>query len=242
MSLFKKKNISAAHPFCSAVVVAAGNSTRMNGINKQTLLVDGVPVLIMTLKALEECDAVDEIVIAAREQDIPDFYSLVKEYEITKVKTITVGGDTRQQSVKNAVEKVSGESEYLIIHDGARPFVSEEIILNTLSAAEQFGSAAAGVPSKDTVKVVNERGEIVSTPERSTLRLVQTPQIFKKELYLKALNSVENADKFTDDCKLIEAYGGTVVITEGSYDNIKITTPEDIILAQAIIEKRKEND
>ena len=242
MSLFKKKNISAAHPFCSAVVVAAGNSTRMNGINKQTLLVDGVPVLIMTLKALEECDAVDEIVIAAREQDIPDFYSLVKEYEITKVKTITVGGDTRQQSVKNAVEKASVESEYLIIHDGARPFVSEEIILNTLSAAEQFGSAAAGVPSKDTVKVVNERGEIVSTPERSTLRLVQTPQIFKKELYIKALNSVEGAEQFTDDCKLIEAYGGTVVITEGSYDNIKITTPEDIILAQAIIEKRKEND
>lgn len=242
MSLFKKKNISAAHPFCSAVVVAAGNSTRMNGINKQTLLVDGVPVLIMTLKALEGCGAVNEIVIAAREQDIPDFYSLVKEYEITKVKTITVGGDTRQKSVKNAVEKVSGESEYLIIHDGARPFVSEEIILNTLSAAEQFGSAAAGVPSKDTVKVVNERGEIVSTPERSTLRLVQTPQIFKKELYIKALNSVEGAEQFTDDCKLIEAYGGTVVITEGSYDNIKITTPEDIILAQAIIEKRKEND
>lgn len=241
MSLFKKKNISAAHPFCSAVVVAAGNSTRMNGINKQTLLVDGVPVLIMTLKALERCDAVDEIVIAAREQDIPDFYSLIKEYEITKVKTITVGGDTRQKSVKNAVEKVSCESEYLIIHDGARPFVTEDIILNTLSAAEQFGSAAAGVPSKDTVKVVNDRGEIISTPDRSTLRLVQTPQIFKKELYLKALNCVRGAEQFTDDCKLIEAYGGTVVITEGSYDNIKITTPEDIILAQAIIEKRKEN-
>ena len=240
MSILNNGNTVA--PFVSAVVVAAGNSTRMNGVNKQLLLIDGVPVLVRTLKALSDNSKVGEIVVAAREEDIPVIYQAVQEYEIPKVTHIVRGGATRQQSVLNAVNAVSESCEYLLIHDGARPLVTADIIDGTLEAAFEYGAAATGVKVKDTIKKVGPDGFIIGTPDREKLWAVHTPQIFKKSLYIDALRTVADASDFTDDCKLIEEYGEKVQMVEGSYENIKITTPGDVILAEAILRTRNEYD
>lgn len=246
MRLFhmKKENteLSAmpAHPFVTAVIVAAGNSTRMGGVNKQKLRIDGVPVLIRTLRTFSESPWVDEIVVAAREQDIPELFSLVKSYEIPKVTDIVKGGATRQESVFAAIRCCSPVSEFFAIHDGARPLVTQEIIETTVQKAFQENAAATGVRVKDTIKVVAENGEIVETPDRSVLWAVHTPQVFSRPLYLNAAATVPNSSAFTDDCKLMEAAGIPVFMVEGSYENIKITTPEDIALAEGILAGRKE--
>ena len=241
MSIFKKENNSPAaadRPFVTAVIVAAGNSTRMGGVNKQFLLIDGVPVLIRSLLAFAECDFINEIVISAREEDIPKMYSMIREYRVLKVKEIVKGGETRQQSVFNAIRVSSPFSEYFAIHDGARPLVSEKEIADTVLTAFETKAAATAVKVKDTVKIADENGVIISTPDRSKLWAVQTPQVFERRLYLSAIDAVKDSENFTDDCKLIEEYGAQVRLVEGSYDNIKITTPGDITLAEAIIRRR----
>ena len=241
MSIFKKENNSPAaadRPFVTAVIVAAGNSTRMGGVNKQFLLIDGVPVLIRSLLAFAECDFINEIVISAREEDIPKMYSMIREYRVLKVKEIVKGGETRQQSVFNAIRVSSPFSEYFAIHDGARPLVSEKEIADTVLTAFETKAAATAVKVKDTVKIADENGVIISTPDRSKLWAVQTPQVFERRLYLSAIDAVRDSENFTDDCKLIEEYGAQVRLVEGSYDNIKITTPGDITLAEAIIRRR----
>ncbi len=243
MSVFSKPNntsVGASKPFVTAVVVAAGSSTRMGGVNKQFLLIDGVPVLIRSLLALSECELVDEIVVSAREEDIPRMYSMLREYQVLKVKEIVRGGDTRQQSVFNAIKVSSPFSEYFAIHDGARPLVTGREIESTILAAFEGGAAATAVKVKDTIKIADENGLIVSTPDRSRLWAVQTPQVFERRLYLSAVDEVKGSESFTDDCKLIEEYGAAVKLVEGSYDNIKITTPGDIALAEAIIRRRNE--
>ena len=241
MSIFKKENNSPAaadRPFVTAVIVAAGNSTRMGGVNKQFLLIDGVPVLIRSLLAFAECDYINEIVISAREEDIPKMYSMIREYRVLKVKEIVKGGETRQQSVFNAIRVSSPFSEYFAIHDGARPLVSEKEIADTVRTAFETKAAATAVKVKDTVKIADENGVIISTPDRSKLWAVQTPQVFERRLYLSAIDTVKDSENFTDDCKLIEEYGAQVRLVDGSYDNIKITTPGDITLAEAIIRRR----
>ena len=241
MSIFKKENNSPAaaeRPFVTAVIVAAGNSTRMGGVNKQFLLIDGVPVLIRSLRAFAECDFINEIVISAREEDIPKMYSMIREYRVLKVKEIVKGGETRQQSVFNAIRVSSPFSEYFAIHDGARPLVSEKEIADTVLTAFETKAAATAGKVKDTVKIADENGVIISTPDRSKLWAVQTPQVFERRLYLSAIDAVKDSENFTDDCKLIEEYGAQVRLVEGSYDNIKITTPGDITLAEAIIRRR----
>lgn len=241
MSFLKQnKEFSEAKPFITAVIVAAGNSTRMGGVNKQFLLIDGVPVLIRTLSAFSESNMIDEIVIAAREEDIPKMYAMIKEYKVLKVTDIVKGGKTRQESVFNAIRRSSPLSEYFAIHDGARPLVTEKIIEDTVREAFLTGAAATGVKVKDTVKVVNEKGIITSTPDRNYLWAVHTPQVFERRLYLSAIDNVINSEMFTDDCKLLEEYGAEVKMVEGSYENIKITTPEDTDIAQAILYRREQ--
>lgn len=241
MSFLKQnKEFSEAKPFVTAVIVAAGNSTRMGGVNKQFLLIDGVPVLIRTLSAFSESNMIDEIVIAAREEDIPKMYAMIKEYKVLKVTDIVKGGKTRQESVFNAIRRSSPLSEYFAIHDGARPLVTEKIIEDTVKEAFLTGAAATGVRVKDTVKVVNEKGIITSTPDRNYLWAVHTPQVFERRLYLSAIDNVINSEMFTDDCKLLEEYGAEVKMVEGSYENIKITTPEDTDIAQAILYRREQ--
>mgnify|MGYP004599293947 FL=1 len=238
--LEQNKEFAKAKPFVTAVIVAAGNSTRMGGVNKQFLLIDGVPVLIRTLLAFSQSDMIDEIIVAAREEDIPKMFAMIKEYKVLKVTDIVKGGKTRQESVFNAIRRSSPLSEYFAIHDGARPLVTEEIIENTVREAFLTGAAATGVRVKDTVKVVNENGFITATPDRNYLWAVHTPQVFERRLYLSAIDNVLNSEMFTDDCKLLEEYGAEVKMVEGSYENIKITTPEDTDIAQAILYRREQ--
>ena len=241
MSFFKTEQKPASKPYVTAVIVAAGNSTRMGGVNKQFLLIDGVPVLLRAIRAFEQSDLVNEIIISAREEDIPRMYDMFKLYGVLKVKDIVKGGKTRQQSVFNAIRQSSPLSEFFAIHDGARPLVTPEIINETLETAFRTKAAATGVRVKDTIKVVDENGIIKATPDRASLWAVHTPQVFNRNLYLAAIDNVIGSEGFTDDCKLIEEYGHPVTMVEGSYDNIKITTPEDISLAEAIINRRENN-
>ena len=238
--LEQNKEFAKAKPFVTAVIVAAGNSTRMGGVNKQFLLIDGVPVLIRTLLAFSQSDMIDEIIVAAREADIPKMFAMIKEYKVLKVTDIVKGGKTRQESVFNAIRRSSPLSEYFAIHDGARPLVTEKIIEDTVREAFLTGAAATGVRVKDTVKVVNENGFITATPDRNYLWAVHTPQVFERRLYLSAIDNVLNSEMFTDDCKLLEEYGAEVKMVEGSYENIKITTPEDTDIAQAILYRREQ--
>ncbi len=225
--------------FVSAIIVSAGNSTRMGGINKQFLEIGGMPVIARSIKAFEECNQIDEIVIVTRACDIEAVKKLAKEYGFEKVSAIVEGGSTRNESVCNGIFACSSNADFVAIHDGARPLVTEKVICDTLECAIECGSATTGVKIKDTIKVVNEIGEIVSTTDRDTLRAVQTPQIFSRSLYLSALENVPNSKNFTDDCMLVEANSGKVTLCEGDYENIKITTPEDIALAEIYLSKRE---
>ena len=228
--------------FVSAVIVSAGNSTRMGGINKQFLEIDNIPVIVYTIKAFDKSDLIDEIVIVTRESDIESVDALVKKYNIKKVSGIVCGGETRQLSVYNGVVNTSENTDFVAIHDGARPLVTDKVITDTITTAFEYNAAATGVKVKDTVKQVNDNNDIVLTPDRTYLRFIQTPQVFNKALYLNAVNTVENSRDFTDDCMLIEAYGEKVKFVDGDYKNIKITTPEDVELALNYLNKRRDND
>ncbi|MBR5203060.1 MAG: 2-C-methyl-D-erythritol 4-phosphate cytidylyltransferase [Clostridia bacterium] len=225
--------------YVSAVIVSAGNSTRMGGINKQFLEINGVPVLVHTLQVFDESDHIDEIVVVTRESDIEDVKALITSHNINKVSKVVKGGETRQISVLNGVVSTSDDADYVAIHDGARPLVTTKVIDDTLEQAILYGAAATGVRVKDTVKQVNDKNDIVATPDRSYLRFIQTPQIFDKSLYIDAVNTVENSKDFTDDCMLIEAYGQIVRFVDGDYENIKITTPEDVELAESYLKRRE---
>ncbi len=224
--------------FVSAVIVSAGNSSRMGGVNKQFLEINNVPVLVHTAKVFQTLTLINEIVIVTRECDIQDVTDLVKKYNLSKVSSIVCGGETRQLSVYNGVINTDKNADFIAIHDGARPLVTEKVIEDTIKASFEFSAAATGVRVKDTVKQVNDNNDIIATPDRAYLRFIQTPQVFKKSLYLNAVNSVENSKDFTDDCMLIEAFGKTVKFVDGDYENIKITTPEDVELAENYLKRR----
>lgn len=226
--------------FVSAVIVSAGNSSRMGGINKQFLEIDNIPVLAHTISVFQNSDLINEIIIVSRECDIDNVKGLADKYGFKKVTAVVNGGETRQLSVYNGVVNTSKNTEFVVIHDGARPLVTNDVIANTLEQAVKYGAAATGVRVKDTVKQVNDNNDIVATPDRSYLRFIQTPQIFDKTLYLDAVNTVKNSKNFTDDCMLIEAYGKTVKFVDGDYENIKITTPEDVEIALNYLKRRRQ--
>ena len=238
MSDFTVKN----NKFVSAVIVSAGNSSRMGGVNKQFLDINDIPVIAHTIKVFDNSDLIDEIIVVTRESDIDGVVNLISHYGFKKVSAVVKGGETRQLSVYNGVISTSKNAGFVAIHDGARPLVTEKVISDTLNTAFESGAAATGVKVKDTVKQVNDSDDIVATPDRAYLRFIQTPQIFEKKMYLDAVNSVENSRNFTDDCMLIEAYGKTVKFVDGDYENIKITTPEDVDLALNYLNRRSDND
>lgn len=225
--------------FVSAVVVSAGNSSRMGGINKQFLEIGNMSVIARSISIFQECSLIDEIVVVTRAADIEAIKATIEKYGFSKVSAIVEGGETRQLSVYNGVSACSEQADFVAIHDGARPLVTEKVITDTLSAAIDCGAATTGVKVKDTLKIVNEFNDIISTPDRSVMRAVQTPQIFSKALYLNAVESVPNSKEFTDDCMLIEENGGKVKFVDGDYENIKITTPEDIALAESYLVRRE---
>ncbi|WP_297143073.1 2-C-methyl-D-erythritol 4-phosphate cytidylyltransferase [uncultured Eubacterium sp.] len=216
----------------TAVILAAGNGTRMKTKDSKLLLkINGKTVLERSVNAFLNISDVDEVIVVAREKDIPAFSDILTDERVSFV----VGGDTRQQSVMNAVDVID-DCELIIIHDGARPLIKSEDIENTIRAAKENKAAAVGVFVKDTVKVVDKNGFVVSTPDRSTLFAVQTPQIFDFELYKNAAqNAREKGLDFTDDCQLVESFNQKVKTVVGSYSNIKITTPDDIVLAENLL-------
>ena len=215
----------------SVIIVAAGQSTRMNGIDKQFACICGMPVIIKTIKAFCECEDVLEIIVSTKASSIDKLDKLCKDYKLDKVKKIVCGGDTRAQSVSNAFEYVDSNTTLVAIHDGARPLVKLDDIKNVFSNARKYGASALCVSVKDTIKVSAD-GFIADTPDRSTLYAAQTPQVFKYDIYKKALENINV--NVTDDCMAVEAIGQKVHITVGDYQNIKITTPEDILIANAL--------
>lgn len=199
--------------------------------SKLLLKINGKTVLERSVNAFLNISDVDEVIVVAREKDIPAFSDILTDERVSFV----VGGDTRQQSVMNAVDVID-DCELIIIHDGARPLIKSEDIENTIRAAKENKAAAVGVFVKDTVKVVDKNGFVISTPDRSTLFAVQTPQIFDFELYKNAAqNAREKGLDFTDDCQLVESFNQKVKTVVGSYSNIKITTPDDIVLAENLL-------
>ena len=220
-----------------AVILAAGNGTRMEMDKSKMLLeIGGKTVIERSVEAFSELPEIDEVIVVCRECDVEAFSGILTDDEITFV----IGGSTRQQSVVNAVETID-ECDYIIIHDGARPLVTQKAIINTLDKAQLYNAAATGVAVKDTLKIVDEDLSIVGTPDRKNLVSIQTPQIFHFSLYKKALEkAVKDNRDYTDDCQLVENLGEKVYAVPGDYDNIKITTQSDIALAENILKKRGE--
>lgn len=226
----------------SVVIVCAGNSTRMGGVNKILLPLGERLVIGVTMQAFQACESVKEIVIVAREDDISAIKAEAEAAGITKLTVCTTGGSTRQESVINGIRRISPETQLVAVHDGARPLVRPEHIEKVIKDAFVFGGAALGVPVKDTIKTVDD-GLVVDTPPRSSLYITQTPQIFKRSLYFEGIDfALEHNLDFTDDCQLVEAIGGKVAMTVGDYTNIKITTPEDIAIAEILLKQRFKED
>lgn len=230
----KKKPIPAA---VCAVIVAAGSSRRMGGENKLLLKLAGAPVLAHTLNAFEKCAAVRDIVLVCREQDMMPYTDLARAFGISKLRTVTRGGDSRTASVLAGITAAPEDTVLVAVHDGARPLVSEAVITEAVYAAAECGAAAPVVPVKDSIKRI-KNGCIAADVPRDTLAAVQTPQVFRWEVLLRALTDAQRKNlSFTDDCAAVEAMGQTVRATHGSYENIKITTPEDIPAAEAFLNR-----
>lgn len=230
------------NPYVSAVIVAAGNSTRMSCyVSKQLIPLLGDPTISYTLKAFEAASTVDEVIIVCRKVDMDALKELVASYGFTKAKAFTVGGSERSESVKNGVMAASENATHFAIHDGARALITPHDINKVVSEAFICDAATLGTPVTDTIKVVNKEGVITSTPERSTLMAVQTPQVFEREIYLKALENAKGKG-FTDDCAMVEEIGVYPKIVLGDSPNIKLTTQADIPMAESILKKRQESE
>ena len=224
-----------------AVIVAAGNSTRMmsGGASKLLMEIAGEPVLRHTLRAFDAADCIDEIVVVTRACD----FDAVREAArgLRKPVHLAEGGAMRQDSVANGV-RLCTDADYIAVHDGARPMITPALIGQVCTDAQRYGAATLAVPVKDTIKIASDKNFVEGTPDRAVLRAIQTPQVFHLPLYKKALELAAAAGKqYTDDCQLIENAGGTVYLTMGDYRNIKITTPEDLAVAQAFYTEQKED-
>lgn len=222
----------------TAIVPAAGRGMRMGeDISKQYLPLAGKPILAHTLASLEQCPAIDEVILAVRGKEVAHCQEVVVEkFALKKVKEIIPGGEHRQDSVYNALKRIRPNCELVLIHDSVRPFLTEELILRTIEETELHGAVAAAVPLTDTIKQGNGRGFVEKTLNRDELWSIQTPQGFKYNLIQKAYSQAyEDGFYGTDDASLVERMGHPVKIIEGSPENIKITTPEDLIIAEAIL-------
>lgn len=219
---------------CGAVIVAAGSASRMGGIDKVMAQLGGEPMIVRTVRAFQNALAVSEIVIVTREDLIQPITKLCSGFD--KVKAVVCGGKSRQESVWNGLNTLSSDVKLAAIHDGARPLITQAVIDRTIRAAHTYGAAAPAVPVKDTVKVVTG-GVVASTPDRSTLQAVQTPQVFDFDLLRGALKKAEKENaSLTDDCSAVERMGMSVKIVEGDERNLKVTTPMDLKIAELLLE------
>lgn len=220
---------------CGAVIVAAGTASRMGGIDKVMALLNGEPMIVHTVRAFQNCDAISEIVVVTREDLIEPITTLCHGFD--KLRGVMVGGDSRQKSVERGLNALSEKMELVAVQDGARPLITWQVIDRTVRAANTYGAAAPAVPVKDTIKVV-QGGIVKETPDRSALQAVQTPQVFDLDLLKGALQKAADANAaVTDDCSAVERLGMSVKIVEGDERNIKVTTPMDLKIAQLLLEE-----
>lgn len=223
--------------YCGAVIVAAGSASRMGGIDKVMAPLGGEPMILRTVRAFEDCEAVKEIVIVTREDLMGPIAELCSGF--TKIRSVVQGGSSRQESVKLGLLAFSKEVRLAAVHDGARPLVSGELIDKVIRAAHSYGAAAPAIPVKDTIKIF-EGGFIAATPDRSSLRAVQTPQVMDRDLLLGALEKAEQeGTALTDDCSAVEHIGMRVRLVEGEERNLKVTTPLDLKIAELLLEEKK---
>ncbi len=229
-------------PYTTAVILAGGNSTRMGeGVSKQQLSLLGIPLIVRTILAFQNSDNISEIIIVGKESELPLYADYRKKYGLTKLRATVAGGETRQESAKKGFHAISEQTEYVAIHDGARCLVTDEEIAAVCKTAYRYKAATAAIKATDTVKVEKD-GFIVDTVDREHIYLAQTPQIFEVSVYRAAL-AIAKRDHFTatDDCSLIEHIEYPVRLVPCSPHNIKITTPEDIVHATAVLQSREEN-
>jgi 2-C-methyl-D-erythritol 4-phosphate cytidylyltransferase/2-C-methyl-D-erythritol 2,4-cyclodiphosphate synthase len=224
------------------IIPAGGAGKRLKAQKaKQYLLLDGVPVLVHTLKVFQQAEIIDEIILVLPPDDVASAQKqLINKYGLTKVTAVVAGGKERQDSVKNGLSAISGKCDIVIIHDAVRPFVTQKLIHQVVAAAKSFGAASVGVKAKDTIKETKKDNLVAATIPRQNLWLTQTPQAFKFDLLKKAYTAAY-CDKYygTDDASLVERIGSKVKMIDGSYENIKITTPEDLIMAEALMKNKK---
>ncbi|MBO5129252.1 MAG: 2-C-methyl-D-erythritol 4-phosphate cytidylyltransferase [Oscillospiraceae bacterium] len=222
--------------YCGAVIVAAGNASRMGGIDKVMAPLQGEPMIVRTVRAFQECDAVKEIVIVTREDLILPISGLCRGFE--KVKAVVAGGASRQESVGLGMNALSKKVKLVAVQDGARPLITGAVIDRTVRAAHSYGAAAPAVRVKDTIKVVRG-GVVIETPDRAALQAVQTPQVFDFTLLKGALQKADqDGAAVTDDCSAVELMGMSVKIVEGDERNIKVTTPLDLKIAELLLEEK----
>lgn len=235
---FKKKN---TRPFTSAVLAAGGSASRMGGINKVLAEVNELPVIAYSLLALQNSDHVDEIVIAASEESLLPITDICREYGIDKATKVIRGGNNRAESVYKALCECAPEAQFALVHDAARPLLTPDLVAAVCEKGYEFKCATAAVPVKDTIKVVAADGLVVETPERATLFAVQTPQVTDIELLKGALfDAARQGIEVTDDCAAVERLHIRSAIVPGYYENIKITTPEDLDVAAVLLERLEE--
>lgn len=218
-----------------AIIVAAGESRRMGGVDKQSALLAGVPVLARTLLNFERSSAVSAIILVVKEKNIFTAQLLAEQYGISKLTDIVCGGASRQQSVLNGFSRLDKSAERVLIHDGARPLTEDFIIRSVAEKLKTCSAVTCAVSVKDTIKTVDENGVVTGTPDRTSLVAVQTPQGVRVADYRAAAEQAGDVSGFTDDMSVMEAAGCTVYTVLGSYRNIKITTPEDIVAAEGML-------
>lgn len=233
MRLFRRKKEDAPGLTCAAVIVAAGASTRM-GLDKLLVEVGGVPAIVRALTPFQEAPSVSEIVIVTRTELVADVAGSCRTFGLSKATKVVRGGETRAQSARIGTLEVSRDAALIAIHDGARPFVTVQVIEDAIAQAAKSGAAAPAIPVKDTIKLARD-GVVEQTLDRKALYAVQTPQVFDASLIRAALQkALDDGEELTDDCAAVERLGMKVVLTPGDERNIKLTTPIDLLLGERL--------
>jgi 2-C-methyl-D-erythritol 4-phosphate cytidylyltransferase len=225
-----------------AIVVAAGKGVRLgSNISKSLIEISGVPIIIRTLRSISKSDFISSIILVCRKEDLQAIIKIIISFKINKLKAVVIGGKERTDSVRSGLSCLDKDTDLVLIHDGARPFIDKNIIDVSIKCACRYGACTTGVAVKPTIKVVKKDKNILfvdKTIDRANVWEIQTPQVFKKDIIQDAYKKA-NRFKATDDAALIEMAGYRVALCPGSYFNIKITTPEDLIFAEAILKEQK---
>ena len=231
---------SAKESKTAAIIVAAGNASRMGGADKQMMAIKGIPVLARTLLRFQNTSEIDEIIVVTKAEKTEAVAALAKEYDISKLCCVVCGGATRQESVKNGIDALNSSVKTVLIHDGARPLIKETIISRVAKEAQEFGAAACGARIYDTVKQIDADGNIIGTLDRDYLIRIQTPQGFDLEKYKEAMESCPDISLCTDDCAVMESASYKIRLVESDDTNIKVTTPGDVAAAERILALEEE--